>query len=138
MVIYAKTPRPLGGKPLTRMTPQLAWRLIKLFSMLHGALTEEEQDSRRHFSFSFTALCLCSKYTTVRSVSVVCVRILFHLGSMSFICFIFILHRTGGKLNIGFTTRAKFNRILNDGDITPQLMETFHDAALAPLTKAVE
>lgn len=57
---------------------------------------------------------------------------------MSFICFIFILHRTRGKLNTGFTTRATFNRLLNDGDITLQLMEKFHDAALALLTKAVE
>lgn len=57
---------------------------------------------------------------------------------MSFIYFIFILHQTGGKLNVGFTTRAKFNRPLNDGDVTPQLIEKFHDAALALLTKAVE
>lgn len=44
MVIYTKTLRPLGGKPLTRMTPRLVWTLIKLFSVLHGALTEEEEE----------------------------------------------------------------------------------------------
>lgn len=45
---------------------------------------------------------------------------------------------TGRKLNIGFTTRAKLNRLLDDGDITPQQMEKFHEAALAFLINAVE
>lgn len=44
----------------------------------------------------------------------------------------------GRKLNIGFTTRAKLNRLLDDGDITPQQMEKFHEAALAFLINAVD
>ncbi|XP_060776788.1 uncharacterized protein LOC132886247 [Neoarius graeffei] len=42
------------------------------------------------------------------------------------------------KLNISFTTRAKLNRLLDDGDITPQQMEKFHEAALAFLINAVD
>lgn len=57
---------------------------------------------------------------------------------MSLICFIFILHLTAGRLNIGFTTRAELNRLLNVGDVTAQFMEKFHGAALAFLSKAVE
>lgn len=30
---------------------------------------------------------------------------------------------TGRKLNFGFTTRAKFNRLLDEGDITPQQVD---------------
>ncbi|XP_070848526.1 uncharacterized protein [Chaetodon trifascialis] len=47
-------------------------------------------------------------------------------------------HLPGRKLNIGFTTRAKLNRLLDDGDITPQQMEKFHEAALAFLINAVD
>lgn len=41
-------------------------------------------------------------------------------------------------MNIGFITRAKLNRLLDGGDITPRQMEKFHEAALAFLIKAVE
>ncbi|XP_065119841.1 uncharacterized protein [Paramisgurnus dabryanus] len=47
-------------------------------------------------------------------------------------------HLPGRKLNIGFTTRVKLNKLLDDGDITPEQMEQFHEAALAFLTYAVE
>lgn len=39
-------------------------------------------------------------------------------------------------MNIGCTTRA--NRLLDDGDITPQQMEKFHEAALACLINTEE
>ena len=44
---------------------------------------------------------------------------------------------TGRKLNIGFTTRAKLNRLLDEGDITPQQVDSFHEAVLCFLTSAV-
>ncbi|KAJ8381383.1 hypothetical protein SKAU_G00021610 [Synaphobranchus kaupii] len=47
-------------------------------------------------------------------------------------------HLPGRKLNIGFTTRAKLNRLLDGGDITPRQTETFNKDALAFLIKAVE
>ncbi|XP_051987012.1 uncharacterized protein LOC127647011 [Xyrauchen texanus] len=47
-------------------------------------------------------------------------------------------HLPGRKLNIGFTTRVKLNKLLDDGDITPEQMEQFHEAALAFLTYAVD
>ncbi|XP_063058610.1 uncharacterized protein LOC134452176 isoform X2 [Engraulis encrasicolus] len=47
-------------------------------------------------------------------------------------------HLQGGKLNIGFTTRAKLNSLLKEGHITPQHVEEFHTAALAFLIKAVD
>ena len=45
---------------------------------------------------------------------------------------------TGRKLNIDFTTRVKLNRLLDDGDITSQQMEKFHEAALAFLINAMD
>ncbi len=45
---------------------------------------------------------------------------------------------TGRKLNIGFTTRAKLNRLLDEGDITPQHVDLFHEAVLCFLTSAVD
>ena len=39
---------------------------------------------------------------------------------------------------IGFTTRATLNRLLNAGDITPQQVERFQQAAVAFLMRAVE
>lgn len=45
---------------------------------------------------------------------------------------------TGRKLNIGFTTSAKLNRLLDDGDITPPQMEKFHEAALDLLINTVD
>ncbi len=45
---------------------------------------------------------------------------------------------TGRKLNIGFTTRAKLNRLLDEGDITPQQVDLFHEAVLCFLTSAVD
>ncbi|KAJ8404444.1 hypothetical protein AAFF_G00337110 [Aldrovandia affinis] len=44
----------------------------------------------------------------------------------------------GGKLNIGFTTRAKLNKLLDAGDITSRQVEKFHEAALEFLMKAVQ
>lgn len=44
----------------------------------------------------------------------------------------------GRKLNIGFTTRAKLNKLLDDGDITPQQIDNFHEAALTFLLRAVD
>ncbi|CAM4573185.1 unnamed protein product [Leuciscus chuanchicus] len=44
----------------------------------------------------------------------------------------------GEKLNIGFTTRATLNRLLEAGDITPQEVQLFQQAALAFLVRAVE
>ena len=41
-------------------------------------------------------------------------------------------------MNIGFTTRAKLNRLLDKGDVTPQQVVSFHEAALGFLTSAVE
>ncbi|KAI9542261.1 hypothetical protein NQZ68_022315, partial [Dissostichus eleginoides] len=42
------------------------------------------------------------------------------------------------KLNVGFTTRATLNRLLEAGDITPQEVQLFQQAALAFLVRAVE
>ncbi len=42
------------------------------------------------------------------------------------------------KLNVGFTTRATINRLLEPGDITPQEVQLFQQAALAFLVRAVE
>ncbi|XP_074524805.1 uncharacterized protein LOC141789327 [Halichoeres trimaculatus] len=47
-------------------------------------------------------------------------------------------HLPGRKLNIGCLTTAKLNRLPDNGDISPQQMETFHDAALAFLINAVD
>ncbi|XP_039653059.1 uncharacterized protein LOC120557088 [Perca fluviatilis] len=44
----------------------------------------------------------------------------------------------GEKLNVGFTTRATLNRLLEAGDITPQEVQLFQQAALAFLVRAVE
>ncbi|XP_056457345.1 zinc finger BED domain-containing protein 5-like isoform X2 [Gadus chalcogrammus] len=46
-------------------------------------------------------------------------------------------HLPGRKLNIGFTTRAKLNRLLDEGDITPQQVDSFHEAVLCFLTSAL-
>ena len=40
-------------------------------------------------------------------------------------------------MNIGFTTRAKLNRYLDEGDITPRQVDSFHEAVLSFLTSAV-
>ncbi|KAK0150373.1 hypothetical protein N1851_008530 [Merluccius polli] len=45
---------------------------------------------------------------------------------------------TGRKLNIGFITRAKLNRLLDEGDITPQQVDSFDEAVLCFLTSAVD
>ncbi|KAK1904474.1 Protein FAM200B, partial [Dissostichus eleginoides] len=45
---------------------------------------------------------------------------------------------TREKLNVGFTTRATLNRLLEAGDITPQEVQLFQQAALAFLVRAVE
>ncbi|KAK1903218.1 Light-independent protochlorophyllide reductase subunit B [Dissostichus eleginoides] len=42
------------------------------------------------------------------------------------------------KLVIGFTTRATLNRLLDAGDITPQQVQRFQQAAVAFLVRAVE
>ncbi|CAL8318169.1 unnamed protein product [Merluccius merluccius] len=42
----------------------------------------------------------------------------------------------GEKLNVGFTTRATLNRLLEAGDITPQEVQLFRQAALAFLVRA--
>ncbi|KAK6313957.1 hypothetical protein J4Q44_G00154160 [Coregonus suidteri] len=47
-------------------------------------------------------------------------------------------HLPGRKLNIGFTTRAKLNKLLDEGDITPQQVDSFHEAVLCFLTSAVD
>ncbi|KAK1898498.1 Protein FAM200B [Dissostichus eleginoides] len=44
----------------------------------------------------------------------------------------------GEKRNVGFTTRATLNRLLEAGDITPQEVQLFQQAALAFLVRAVE
>ncbi|KAK1897877.1 Zinc finger BED domain containing protein 5 [Dissostichus eleginoides] len=44
----------------------------------------------------------------------------------------------GEKLVIGFTTRATLNRLLDAGDITPQQVQRFQQAAVAFLVRAVE
>ncbi|XP_034092754.1 uncharacterized protein LOC117560097 [Gymnodraco acuticeps] len=44
----------------------------------------------------------------------------------------------GENLNVGFTTRATLNRLLEAGDITPQEVQLFQQAALAFLVRAVE
>nr|XP_055023092.1 uncharacterized protein LOC129413419 [Misgurnus anguillicaudatus] len=44
----------------------------------------------------------------------------------------------GEKLNVGFTTRATLNRLLDTGDVTPQHVQRFQKAALAFLVRAVE
>lgn len=41
-------------------------------------------------------------------------------------------------LNVGFTTRATLNRLLETGDITPQEVQLFQQVALAFLVRAVE
>ena len=41
-------------------------------------------------------------------------------------------------MNIGFTTRAKLNRLLDEGDITPQQGDSFHEAVLCFRTSAVD
>lgn len=43
----------------------------------------------------------------------------------------------GRKLNIGLTTRGKVNKLLEEGDITPQHVEKLHASAMAFLTTAV-
>ncbi|CAL8242182.1 unnamed protein product [Merluccius merluccius] len=45
---------------------------------------------------------------------------------------------TGDKLHVGFTTRATLNRLLEAGDITPQEVQLFQQAALVFLVRAVE
>ncbi|KAK0151138.1 Protein FAM200B [Merluccius polli] len=44
----------------------------------------------------------------------------------------------GDKLHVGFTTRTTLNRLLEAGDITPQEVQLFQQAALAFLVRAVE
>ncbi|XP_033967957.2 uncharacterized protein [Pseudochaenichthys georgianus] len=44
----------------------------------------------------------------------------------------------GEKLVIGFTTRGTLNRLLDAGDITPQQVQRFQQAAVAFLVRAVE
>ena len=44
----------------------------------------------------------------------------------------------GEKLNVGFTTRATLNRLLEAGEVTPQKAKQFQQAALAFLVRAVE
>ncbi|XP_060798214.1 uncharacterized protein LOC132900201 [Neoarius graeffei] len=44
----------------------------------------------------------------------------------------------GEKLNVGFTTRATLNRLLEAGDVTSQEAKEFQQAALAFLVRAVE
>lgn len=41
-------------------------------------------------------------------------------------------------MNVGFTTRAKLNRLVDEGDVSPHQAEKFHQAALAFLIAAVE
>ena len=36
------------------------------------------------------------------------------------------------------TTRAKLNRLLDEGDITPQQVDSFHEAVLSFLTSALD
>ncbi|RXN36478.1 histone H1-like protein [Labeo rohita] len=49
------------------------------------------------------------------------------------------LHRLPGeKLNVGFTTRATLNRLLEAGEVTSQKAQQFQQAALAFLVGAVE
>ncbi len=64
--------------------------------------------------------------------------ILYDQHDTAFLLTWFVVSVTGRKLNIGFTTRAKLSRLLDDGDITPQQMEKFHEAALAFLIHAVD
>ena len=51
---------------------------------------------------------------------------------------LFVLCLVGEKLNVGFTTRATLNRLLEAGDITAQEVQLFQQAALAFLVRAVE
>ncbi|XP_056117605.1 uncharacterized protein LOC130094997 [Rhinichthys klamathensis goyatoka] len=44
----------------------------------------------------------------------------------------------GEKLNVGFTTQAMLNRLLDAGDLTPQQVQRFQQAAQAFLVRAVE
>nr|XP_043872485.1 uncharacterized protein LOC122761339 isoform X2 [Solea senegalensis] len=44
----------------------------------------------------------------------------------------------GEKLDVGFTTRATLNRLLEAGDLTPQEVQQFQQASLAFLVRAVE
>lgn len=44
----------------------------------------------------------------------------------------------GEKLNVGFTTRATLNRLLEAGEVTSQKAKQFQQAALAFLVRAVE
>ena len=44
----------------------------------------------------------------------------------------------GERLMIGFTTRATLNRLLEAGDISPQQVQRFQQAAVAFLERAVE
>lgn len=44
----------------------------------------------------------------------------------------------GEKLNVGFTTRATLNRLLEAGEVTSQKAQQFQQAALAFLVGAVE
>lgn len=40
-------------------------------------------------------------------------------------------------MNIGFTTRAKLTRYLDEGDLTPRQVDSFHEAVLSFFTSAV-
>ncbi|XP_029958819.1 uncharacterized protein LOC115396888 isoform X2 [Salarias fasciatus] len=44
----------------------------------------------------------------------------------------------GEKLNVGFTTRATLDRLLEAGEVTPEKAQQFQQAALAFLVRAVE
>ncbi|XP_029958821.1 uncharacterized protein LOC115396888 isoform X4 [Salarias fasciatus] len=46
--------------------------------------------------------------------------------------------RRGEKLNVGFTTRATLDRLLEAGEVTPEKAQQFQQAALAFLVRAVE
>ncbi|KAF4116599.1 hypothetical protein G5714_004088 [Onychostoma macrolepis] len=48
------------------------------------------------------------------------------------------LYVIGEKLNVGFTTRATLNRLLEAGEVTSQKAQQFQQAALAFLVRAVE
>lgn len=41
-------------------------------------------------------------------------------------------------MKIGFTTRTKLNRLLDEGDVTPQQVDSFHEAVLSFLISAVD
>ena len=51
---------------------------------------------------------------------------------------IFIVSLLGEKLVIGFTTRATLNRLVAEGDVSPQQVQKFEQAAVAFLESAVE